>query len=316
MSDLGRLTPVALRDIWQSEAQDFTPWLAREDNLALLGEAIGIELELEAVERNVGPFRADILCKDTARDTWVLVENQLERTDHTHLGQLMTYAAGLDAVTIVWVAARVAEEHRAAIDWLNDKTDADMRFFAIEVELWRIGDSPAAPRFNIVSKPNDFSKSAHEGRRAVETGELSDMRRLQLDYWNTVEARLGQETEIRPVAGQPQPWVTHGIGKTGVGLVMSTSSRDNVVRAEIYLTGTSAKNRFSVLRANREAIEAELGFPLDWRELPGGSDSRIASVLLNSDPSNKGDWDRQHNWLIGRMRDFDRVFRARVKALP
>ncbi|MDA3857468.1 MAG: DUF4268 domain-containing protein, partial [Roseovarius sp.] len=126
MSGLGRLRRVELRNIWQSEAQDFTHWLAREDNLTLLGETLGIDLELEAVEQNVGPFRADILCKDTLSDRWVLVENQLERTDHTHLGQLMTYAAGLDAVTIVWIAARVADEHRAAMDWLNEITDSEV----------------------------------------------------------------------------------------------------------------------------------------------------------------------------------------------
>ncbi|MCA3441408.1 MAG: DUF4268 domain-containing protein, partial [Rhodobacter sp.] len=152
MSELGRLKKVDLRDIWQSEAMDFTPWLARVDNLALLGETLSIDLELEAVERNVGPFRADILCKDIQNGSWVLVENQLERTDHTHLGQLITYAAGLDAVTIVWIAAKIAEEHRAACDWLNQITTENVRFFALEVELWRISDSPAAPKFNVVSK--------------------------------------------------------------------------------------------------------------------------------------------------------------------
>lgn len=114
---LGRLEKVELRDVWKTEAQDFTPWLAKEDNLALLGNTIGLDLELEAVEKNVGAFRADILCKDTATNAWVLVENQVERTDHTHLGQLLTYAAGLNTVTIVWIAKRFTDEHRAA--WIG-----------------------------------------------------------------------------------------------------------------------------------------------------------------------------------------------------
>jgi hypothetical protein len=172
MTELGRLERVELRNIWQSEAQHFTPWLAREDNLALLADTLGIDLELEAVERNVGPFRADILCKDTISDSWVLIENQLERTDHTHLGQLMTYAAGLNAVTIVWIAARIADEHRAAMDWLNDITTGDVQFFALEVELWRIGDSPAAPKFNVVSKPNDWSRSLSGAKRVI--GDISE----------------------------------------------------------------------------------------------------------------------------------------------
>lgn len=149
---LGRLERIDLRNAWLSESSSFTPWLAESANMKLLGDAIGIELEVEAQEKDVGPFRADILCKDTATGHWVLIENQLERTDHTHLGQLMTYAAGLDAVTIVWLAQRFTEEHRAALDWLNRVTDERINFFGLEIELWRIGDSPMAPKFNVVSK--------------------------------------------------------------------------------------------------------------------------------------------------------------------
>lgn len=150
MNTLGRLEKVDLRNFWTTEAGDFTPWLAQEENIALLGEAVGVELEVEAQEKSVGPFRADILCKDTSTDQWVLIENQLERTDHTHLGQLLTYGAGLNAVTIVWIAAKFTEEHRAALDWLNEITDERFNFFGLEVELWRIGDSLAAPKFNII----------------------------------------------------------------------------------------------------------------------------------------------------------------------
>jgi hypothetical protein len=139
--NLGKLVKIELRDIWQSESSHFTPWLAREENLLTLGETLGLELELEAQERAVGPFRADILCKDIATNAWVLIENQLERTDHTHLGQLLTYASGLEAVTIVWIAARFTEEHRSTLDWLNRITDETFRFFGVEVELWRMGVS-------------------------------------------------------------------------------------------------------------------------------------------------------------------------------
>ena len=119
MTELGRLERADLRSAWVSESGEFTPWLAEEGNLALLGDAIGLELELEAREKEVGPFRADILCKDTATGHWVIVENQLERTDHTHLGQLLVYAAGLRAVTIVWIAQRFTEEHGSVLDWLD-----------------------------------------------------------------------------------------------------------------------------------------------------------------------------------------------------
>ena len=137
---IGKLKKVELRKLWKGEATDFTPWLAKEENIAALSEEIGIELEVISEEQSVGPFRADILCKSTIDDTYVLVENQLEKTDHNHLGQLMTYAAGLEAVTIVWIAKKFTEEHRAALDWLNRITDEEIRFFGIEVEAFQIGD--------------------------------------------------------------------------------------------------------------------------------------------------------------------------------
>jgi hypothetical protein len=180
--NLGRLEKVTLREAWFSECNDFTPWLAEEENLKLLGETIGIELELESKEKDVGPFRADILCKDTANDSWVLIENQLERTDHSHLGQLITYASGLNAVTIVWIAERFTEEHRAAMDWLNERTDEKINLFGLEIELWRIGDSPIAPKFNIISQPNDWARTVQQAAAAT-GGEVSEHKQLQLKFW-------------------------------------------------------------------------------------------------------------------------------------
>src|SRR6266550_2845143 len=165
---LGRLQRVELRDIWVSEATAFTPWLARKENLEVLGETLGIDLELEAQERRVGPFRADILCKDIGTGNWVLIENQLERTDHAHLGQLLTYASGLKAVTIVWIAHHFTDEHRATLDWLNAITDEEFQFFGLEIELWRIGSSSPAPKFNIVSKPNDWSRQVAQAAQRIE----------------------------------------------------------------------------------------------------------------------------------------------------
>ncbi|MCA8834778.1 MAG: hypothetical protein K8953_06780 [Proteobacteria bacterium] len=183
---LGRLERVDLRKVWETEDRGFTPWLAEEGSLELLGEAIGMELELEATEKNVGPFRADILCKNMYDDSWVLIENQLARTDHTHLGQIFTYAAGLDAVTMVWIASKFTEEHRAALDWLNSITDEEFRFFGLEVEAWKIGDSLAAPKFNIISQPNDWSKSVSQGARKISEGATSDTQAMQLLYWQDV----------------------------------------------------------------------------------------------------------------------------------
>ena len=185
MAQLERLTPVDLHEAWINEARDFTPWLAREENIGLLADTIGLELEVEAQEQRVGPFRADILCREkTPTANPVLIENQLDWTDHTHLGQLLTYAAGLRAVTIVWVAARFTDEHRAALDWLNDITDESVNFFGLEIELWQIGDSLPAPKFNVVCKPNDWPPDTSEG--------LGEARKFYLEYWTAFRDVLAQ----------------------------------------------------------------------------------------------------------------------------
>ncbi|CAM3091240.1 protein of unknown function [Paracoccus aminovorans] len=317
MSGFGRLERVDLRTGWLSEAQHFTPWLASEDNLALLGETLAIELELEAQERAVGPFRADILCKDTADGGWVLIENQLERTDHAHLGQLITYAAGLQAVTIVWIAARFTEEHRAACDWLNEVTAENIRIFGLEVELWRIGPSPVAPKFNIVSKPNDWSKSVASAKKTIEEGGLSGTRDMQLRYWTAVEELIGAQpgplNAVKPPAGS---WLTHGIGRTGVNLNLAMTSRAKLVRVEIYLTGRYAKSDYAQLHAHRDEIERRLGgAPLLWQELLGKKDSRISLALEPADPTDEADWPRQHKWLVDTILRFHAVFKPFVMGL-
>ena len=154
---LGRIASVDLRQAWPDEARNFTPWLADEDNLSLLGSVLGLQLEVEAVEKQVGPFSADILAKEIGSGHWVLIENQIEMTDHAHLGQILTYAAGLDVSTIIWVAREFREQHRAAIDYLNRITDEDHRFFGVKVELLKIGESAFAPSFSVVAKPNNWS---------------------------------------------------------------------------------------------------------------------------------------------------------------
>jgi hypothetical protein len=270
---LGRLERVDLRDIWVSEATSFTPWLARAENLAVLGEALNIDLELEAQERAVGPFRADILCKDIDTDRWVLIENQLERTDHTHLGQLLTYASGLDAVTIVWIAARFTEEHRSTLDWLNKITNESFRFFGLEVELWKIGTSAAAPKFNVVSKPNEWSASVAQAARAIDDAELSPTRAMQAEYWKALNAKL--DAVGGPVSGdrteQPQSWMHYKSGRSRVKVGGATNSLKNNIRAEIYLGGNNAKSYFRQLEEQKRTTNGALA--INWN----GKNCRRAS---------------------------------------
>lgn len=316
---LGRLRKVDLREVFSSEAGDFTPWLAQEENLKLLGETIGIDLELEAQEKDVGPFRADILCKDTATDNWVLIENQLERTDHTHLGQLLTYAAGLDVVTIVWVADHFSEEHRATLDWLNERTDEKINLFGLEVELWRIGDSPIAPKFNIVSQPNDWTRSIQTA--AAESGELSAHKQTQLRFWMAFRDFMEKRSHIRCQKAYPQHWMNHSIGRTGIHLASIASLWDSEsntknpeIRVELVLAGKDAKQHFTALEKNRNQIEKEIGFPLVWHNPEDKNMCRIY-VRQNADFLNPERWPEQHQWLKEKLETFHKVVGPLVKNL-
>ena len=311
---LGRLKKVDLREVWTKEAGDFTPWLALEENLALVGETIGLELELEAQEKNVGPFRADILCKDTATDSWVLIENQLERTDHTHLGQLLTYAAGLNAVTIVWVASRFAEDHRAALDWLNEVTGSNINFFGLEIELWRIGDSQVAPKFNLASKPNDWIKSTGGGPGSSTA--LTDTKLLQQEYWAALsEHMIESNSSVKPTKPLPQHWMNFAIGRSNFQLQSFANTKENRIALGLTMTGHEAKAHFHLLSQEREEIEEEFGEPLEWLELPERQESRIMLHDKQADPNNHADWPNQHAWLSEKLETFDSVFRTRVKEL-
>lgn len=321
--ELGRLQRVEPRDVWANEALHFTPWLAQAQNLELLGEAIGLDLELEAQEKSVGPFSADILCKDTVNGNWVLIENQLERTDHKHLGQLITYASGLRAVTIVWIANPFTEEHRSALDWLNEITDDKFNFFGLEVELWRIGDSDIAPKFNVVSKPNDWSRSVAAGAASVEMENLTGAKELQLRFWTDfrdfVEAR---KTVIRPTKPLPQNWMNISIGRSGFRLIAVASTWDselnsyesNEIRVEFEIAKDPDAERFQILASDKEQIESELGYPIEWHNPPNKISKRVyvrKSVKL----SDKDDWSNQFEWLFNHLEQFQRVFSKRVRAL-
>lgn len=313
MEKLGKYENVDLRKIWNGEATEFTPWLALEDNITQLGNTIGIELELQEQEKNIGPFRADILCKDTVKGSYVLVENQLERTDHTHLGQLMTYAAGLDAVTIIWIAKTFSEEHRAALDWLNHITDDEINFFGIEIEAFRIGDSLPAPRFNMIAKPNDWTKSI---KSAAASTKITDTKQLQLEYWQAMKKHFEEsESFLKCQKPFPQHWTSFAIGRSYFSLAVVCGVRDNFIRIDVYIDGPEAKNNFHKLKNDFEEDSKEaLGNDLQWEELPDRQAS-IINLKKEADVSNRSLWNEQHMWLRENIEKFDKYFRPKIKEL-
>jgi hypothetical protein len=313
VSELGRLKHVNLREQWTSEASDFTPWLAEAENLALLGETIGLELECEAQEKSVGKFKADILCRDTSSGAWVLIENQLERTDHTHLGQLLTYAAGLKAVTVVWVASEFTEEHRAALDWLNEITDTDFNFFGLEIELWCIGESPRAPRFNVISKPNDWSRTIKD----VSKGNLSETLQLYLEYWMALKQYLEDTgSSVQMTKPLPQNWMTFPVGKSNFYVTAAVSRQKKRGSVQLVIYGPDHVSYFQLLQRDKEDIEMEVRSALDWRELPNGKESHIRKRFDGLlDLEKREDWTRQHEEFRVLLERFVDCSRPRVKAL-
>jgi len=316
MPTLGRLEKVELREIWGSESQDFTPWLALPENIELLGQTIGIELELEAKEKNVGQFKADILCKNTLDNSWILIENQLERTDHTHLGQILTYAAGLNAVTIVWIAQKFTDEHRSAIDWLNEKTDEQINFFALEIELYKIGNSNIAPKFNIICKPNDWHKTISEAARRIEYSEKSELKLLQQEYWNKLGDYIRENSKIiKPQKGLPQHWANHAIGRTFFNNAAIVNSRENKIGVYLSITGNNSKSFFQQLLLQKTEIEKETKFKLEWEELPEAIESRIKIIKDDINPIDKDNWKTMIQWHKEALETIDLLFRKRIKEL-
>lgn len=313
---LGKIKKIDLRGIWKSESFDFTPWLAKEDNIALLGEAIGIDLEVESQEKNVGPFRADILARDTGTGHYVLIENQLETTDHSHLGQIMTYAAGLDAFSIIWIAKSFTEEHRAALDWLNRITDENVNFFGIEIEVIQIGDSPAAPQFKVVTKPNGWSKSV---RFSANRAELTDTKIKQQEYWAGLKAYVeANGTPFKVQKPAPQHWTNVAIGRSGFNMALSVNSQKNQLNISLEMNGSDAsqnKAYFDELKANFED-EAKIAISpeLSWQRM---DDKKVSIILLTGsfDFLNAASRQAQFAWFLENVMKFQKFFRNKIKAL-
>lgn len=319
-SKLGSLERVELESIWPNEAQDFTPWLAEPQNLRILGDTLGMELEVEEQEAAVGPFSADILCKDSADGSWVVIENQIKKTDHTHLGQILTYAAGLEAKTLIWLAAKFTEEHRAALDWLNENTADDVSFFGLEIELWRIGDSAPAPKFNVVSKPNDWSKAVRAQAGGAD-GRITPYKQLRLEFWTAFKAYMDENSSLKTWKASPAQSLMISIGSPGFMMFAVMSKWNSIsasyapeLRVELYSNSPTVKEQFAKLESMKEQLQAEIDLPLRWHNPESG---RIAKVYVcrDADFMDRSLWPEQFEWLARYLNKFAEVFKPMVKGL-
>lgn len=282
------LSDVPVRDAWAHEAHRFTPWLA--DNLGRLSDVIGLPLELTGTEMRVGPFSADILAR-SADDSVVLIENQLEGSDHTHLGQIMTYLAGLEAQTIVWIAPSFRDEHLSAIRWLNEHTVDPFAFFAVRVRVVRIADSPFAPLLEVIERPNQWNRQVSETRRAVE-GDRSQLGEHRLAFWTHFCAR-------KPDYGAPGAGSARPVALPGTDLVaVQYLSRNGVGIFVRPPRGGSPEELERVVRPHLNRLSADLGTKLE---------AELGS-RLTIDPLDRANWDQMADWLDTQTRAYREAF--------
>lgn len=302
---LGKLKRVDLREYWKHEALDFTSWLAEPENIELLSDEIGIGMQIKQTEASVGRFNVDILAEEENTGRKIIIENQLEMTDHSHLGQLITYAAGLEAEFAVWIVRDVREEHRQAIDWLNEHTDEQINFFLVAIELWQIEDSPPAPKFNVISRPNEWKRAV---RTSAQDGDLKDTKTKQLEFWQQLkEFAATSHPELKLRTPRPQYWFDVAIGRSDCHISLIVDSRENKVRCELYIP--DSKELYQALLSCREEIEKELNIleTLDWQELPGKKASRIR-VVQEFNFADVSTWETAFAWLTETTTKFKRVF--------
>jgi len=301
--NLGRLEKVKLREVWTHEAINFTNWLSKEENLELLSQELGIEnIKLKRTEAPAGNFNVDILAEEENTERNIIIENQLEVTNHDHLGKIITYASGHNAEIIIWIVKEVRDEHKQAIDWLNEHTNDKINFFAVKMELWKIGNSDPAPKFQIISKPNNWTK---EIRKDSNRTEPTETKLLQLEFWNYFKDKYEEESILRFRNPRPQHWYSFAIGSGIAYMSYTASTRDNKIACEIYIP--KEQGLFNELIEKKELIEKEIGKSLEWMELPEGKASRI-KLSIEGDINNKEEWGRYVLWMKKTGERFLKVF--------
>ena len=290
MAVLGKLKKIDLREAWKHEALDFAQWLAKYENLALLSEEIGVDINLIETEANVGSFNVDILAEDS-NGRKIVIENQLESTNHDHLGKIITYASGYNAEIIIWIVKDVRNEHKQAIDWLNEHTDEKINFFAIKLELWQIDGSPYAPKFQIISKPNEWAKIMK-----APISSLTERKLKLLDFWTALNEYLNNKnSEINPQKPSSDHWNNISVGTSKAHISLTALAKEKKIGCEFYIPDN--KELYFYLIEHKEEIEQIFGQELYWQELKGKKASRISISRDNFNLYEDNDWEKDFAWF-------------------
>ncbi len=276
---LGKLEEVDIRKVWPHEQYDFSKWLATEENIRELGDALNLSLTDVETEKFVGNYRCDILCKDEITGKMVLIENQLEPTNHDHLGKIITYASGLDAAVVVWIVASARDEHASAIEWLNKHTDDEISFFLMEVHAYKIGDSDPAPQFKIIEQPNDFVKIV---KAVSKNTDMNESQKNRLEFWT-------QFNEVVDSKGKPfnkrkattDHWYNVAIGSSDASISIDLVNKEHKIRVSLWISDN--KDIFDALLQKKDEIEEALGFALEWNRLDNKKASYICTYIKGLD---------------------------------
>ncbi|MCM1169219.1 MAG: DUF4268 domain-containing protein [Bacteroides sp.] len=299
--ELGKMKRIYdLRSVWHHEAKDFSIWLAQEDNLLQLSDAIGVDIVLEERESPVGSFNVDLYAVEDGTDRRIIIENQLEDTNHDHLGKLITYASGKGAEVIIWIVKRARDEHRQAIEWLNQNTGVKIGFFLVEIELYQINDSAIAPKFNVVERPNDWAKQMKN------VDSLSETKQLQLNFWQQLSETIKSDTaylkEFSPRKAQPHHWYNLSVGSSLYHIGLTVNTQKNRLGAELYIPDD--KEKFAMFKEYSKEIEDMIGGKVEWREATKAT--RIL-ILHSYNISDEALWGQAIEWLISKAIIFKRI---------
>jgi hypothetical protein len=302
---IGKLEEVDIRELWKHEQYDFSEWLSKKENIENLNDILGLTLVDISKETYVGSYRCDLFAKDETTGIKVIIENQLEMSNHDHLGKIITYASGLDAKVVVWIVKEAREEHRSAIEWLNNNTNSNINFFLIEIHAYKIENSDNAPMFQVIEQPNDFIKN-NKSINSNDTMNKSQSQRLEFwNQFNNVLVERGKPFNVRKAT--TDHWYNVAIGTSNAHIDITLVNKDSVIGVELYITDN--KEFFDKLYQRKDEIENDLGFKLDWRRLNNSKASRIVTFIkgLNFDDHSN------YNELINKTIDLAVLMRDTFK---
>lgn len=293
-----------LREVWHHEAMDFTKWLSRESNISLLGEELGINIRVLQTEAGTGRYSVDILAKDEEDEKTIIIENQLEMTDHDHLGKIIVYASGHDADIQIWIVKDVRDEHKQAVDWLNEHSDEHVNIFLVQLELWQINDSEIAPKFQIISKPNNWTKAIRKGGNT----KLGNAETMQLNFWEDFSVYC-KNNNYNFSLSKPKPlnWNNVMLGTSSFHIALVYNTKKRYVSCELYFNND--KEKYYEIEKDKEKINKLISNNLEWQPLKNKKASRIrlTNRKIIIDPSGKN-WNDAFEWLKNTIELFKKVF--------